>query len=64
MKRDIKKKRKKATVYCDNCPLRGIDGGPGPVMVCEHPNAPDMGYIIQWDDKREHRVPSKKCPNT
>lgn len=34
---------------CDDCPMRGTDGGgPGPVMTCSHPDAPDMGYIIKW----------------
>ena len=28
------------------CPYFGIDGGPGPVMVCNHPNAEDNGLII------------------
>lgn len=46
---------------CDKCPLRGIDGGPGPVMVCEHPDAEDTGYIIHWNDDYTHRV-SDKCP--
>jgi len=47
--------------YCEECPFRGIDGGPSPAMVCEHPNATDTGYIISWDDKAENRI-SKKCP--
>ena len=28
-----------------NCEYFGIDGGPGPVMVCNHPDAEDC-YII------------------
>lgn len=32
--------------FCRECPYFGMDGGPGPVMVCEHPKAPDQGYII------------------
>lgn len=31
---------------CSGCPCHDIDGGPGPVMVCNHPRAPDHGYII------------------
>lgn len=31
---------------CRNqCPYFGIDGGPGPVMVCDHPEAPSP-YIV------------------
>ncbi len=29
-----------------SCPHFGLDGGPGAAMVCNHPKAPDMGYII------------------
>ncbi len=29
-----------------DCPYLGEDGWPGPVMVCEHPKAPDSGYIV------------------
>jgi len=28
------------------CPYFELDGGPSPVMVCDHPKAPDSGYII------------------
>lgn len=55
------KKNKENVACCDECPLRGIDGGPGPVMVCDHPEAEDMGYIISWDENAENRI-SKKCP--
>jgi hypothetical protein len=46
---------------CDECEYRGIDGGPSPAMVCEHPNADGMGYIIEWNDKRTERF-SNDCP--
>jgi len=52
---------KENTACCDNCPLRGIDGGPSPVMTCEHPGATDMGYIISWNRDSTSRF-SKKCP--
>jgi len=29
---------------CFDCPFRGSVGGPGPVMVCEHP-------VFEWADK-------------
>ena len=48
-------------VYCDNCPYRGIDPlGPGAMMICEHPDAIDGGYI-HWDTLSRHRV-STICP--
>ena len=31
---------------CSVCPMRGIDGGPSPAVCCNHPDAPDRGYII------------------
>ncbi len=46
---------------CDACHFRGIDGGPGAVMVCDYPGAEDSGYIISWNDKRTKRI-STKCP--
>jgi hypothetical protein len=55
------KKVKENVVYCDDCQLRGIDGGPSPVMVCEHPEATDMGYIISCDSGSKHRI-STRCP--
>ncbi len=48
---------------CDDCPHRGIDGGPGPVMVCDHPGADSMGYIISWNPERTTRQ-SDRCPLT
>lgn len=47
------------TTKCGECRHRGSDGGPGPVMVCEHPAAPDSGYIIAWEGGE--RV-SYRCP--
>lgn len=33
--------------YCyHNCPYFGLDGGPSPVMVCNHPKTEDDRYII------------------
>ncbi len=54
---------KKKKVICDNCNHRGIDGGPSPAMVCEHPDVPDStwGYIIKWDERYKHRI-SYQCP--
>ncbi len=46
---------------CDDCPYRGIDGGPGAVMVCEHSRASQMGYIISWNPERTTRS-SDQCP--
>ena len=40
--------------YCwRQCPYYGIDGGPGPVMTCEHPEAPQSGYIISHPECTE-----------
>jgi hypothetical protein len=50
-------------VDCENCSHRGIDGGPSPVMVCNHPDNKtcEQAYIISWrDDKRT--APRDKCP--
>ena len=44
---------------CEECPYRGIDGGPGPVMTCNHPAAEDYGYIISWVDGERQ---SDRCP--
>lgn len=57
------KKDKENIACCDDCKLRGIDGGPGSAMVCDHPEADDMGYIISWDNDIEHRI-STRCPKT
>lgn len=46
---------------CDGCNFKGIDGGPGSVMVCNHPKADDMGYIIHWDEDKKHTI-SDRCP--
>ena len=46
---------------CEDCHFRGIDGGPGPVMVCEHPDATGLGYIISWNNERTRRF-SDECP--
>jgi hypothetical protein len=37
---------------CMNCPHKGIDGWPGSVMVCNHPDCPKdtRGYIINHPD--------------
>ena len=43
---------------CNRCPMRGIDGGPGPACICTHPEAPDYGYIVNRD---QEGFP-KKCP--
>lgn len=61
MRGTMAKENKENIAHCDDCPLRGIDGGPSPVMVCEHREAADMGHIISWDDDVEHRI-SKQCP--
>jgi hypothetical protein len=42
------------------CPYFINDGGPGPVMVCNHPKAEDSGYIIDHPDC-DNGFP-KKCP--
>lgn len=34
----------------DECPYFGIDGGPGPVMICKRPDAIRQGYIISHPD--------------
>jgi hypothetical protein len=53
---------------CENCSYRGIDGGPGPVMVCNHPQqTADYGAAISWKtdpkDGQRKRTPDKdKCP--
>ena len=43
-----------------DCPHFGIDGGPGPVMVCDHPDAPERGYIISHPECEQGFPP--KCP--
>lgn len=55
------KKSEESIACCDDCELRGIDGGPGPVMVCNHPEATDRGYIINWDKASKCRI-STRCP--
>lgn len=42
------------------CPHFELDGGPGPVMYCGHPDAPDSGYIISHPEC-DTGFP-KKCP--
>jgi len=49
------------TTACGKCKYRDIDGGPSPAMTCEHPDAPDHGYIVKWDDDHRHRG-SYRCP--
>jgi hypothetical protein len=49
------------TYDCEGCPYRGIDGGPSPAMVCNHPDAEDIGYIISWNVDCTKRG-SDKCP--
>lgn len=51
-------------VDCGSCFFRGIDGGPGPVMVCNHPRqTKDMGYVVSWNDARTKRLAKKEdCP--
>lgn len=48
---------------CRSCNYVGIDGAPGSIYICEHPNAEDNGYII---DKQGSLLPEsyypKKCP--
>jgi len=44
------------------CPHFGLEGGPGPVMVCGHPDAPLTGYIISHPDC--DRGFPKECPLT
>jgi hypothetical protein len=42
------------------CPYFELDGGPGPVMICGHPKAPDQGHIIshpECDDGFPSRCP-------
>ena len=33
------------------CPYYGTEGGPGPIMVCEHPMSIDNPFIISYDEK-------------
>lgn len=43
----VEKIVKKTITRCfHECPYFDLDGGPGPMMVCTHPDAPDRGYII------------------
>ena len=46
---------------CDNCYFRGIDGAPGSVMVCNHNDVKEGGYIISWDKTFTSRI-SNNCP--
>jgi len=49
------------TEYCyHNCEYFELDGGPNPVMICTHPEAPDNGFIISHPEYDEG-LP-KKCP--
>lgn len=48
------------TSACGASQYRDIDGGPFPVMVCNAPGAPDMGYgIIEWEG---NELVSYCCP--
>jgi hypothetical protein len=52
---------KKSIKKCyHECPHFELDGGPGPVMTCSHPDAPNSGYIISHPDC-DNGFP-KKCP--
>ena len=43
------------------CPFFGLDGGPGPVMYCQHPSFTDYeGFIINQSNCHG-RVPDE-CP--
>jgi len=42
------------------CPYFELEGGPGPVMVCEHPEAENTGYIISHPEC-DNGFP-KECP--
>ena len=46
---------------CDDCYFRVTEGGSGPMMVCNHHNALDGGYIISWKKDYSERC-SNKCP--
>lgn len=59
MKKLDKDKRFKRTTFCGNCPYRGIDGGPSPIMVCNAPGAPNGGYIIEME---AGEAVSYQCP--
>ena len=48
-------------VCCDSCRMLDIDGGPSPVMCCNHHRAKRSGYIISWSEDRKRRV-SGNCP--
>jgi hypothetical protein len=41
---------KKITSCAHVCPYFTLDGGPGPVMTCTHPEAPNSGYIISYPE--------------
>lgn len=54
----------------NDCPYftigRWPDGWPGSVMICDHPNAPDDGYIIsrpQCDEGFPEKCPLLKVTN-
>ena len=53
-------------VDCGNCPHRGIDGYPGPVMVCNHPRQKHGHFgmgVISWNDESTKRQAKKEqCP--
>jgi len=49
----------KITRCCD-CLYFGIDGGPSSTMVCNHPSAPEGGYIISHPECDNGFPP--KCP--
>jgi hypothetical protein len=52
--------KKDITRCYHECPFFSTEGGPSPVMVCEHPDAPDEGVIISHPKCREG-FPDK-CP--
>jgi hypothetical protein len=49
-----------------DCSYRGIDGGPGPFMCCDHPKQTHGHYglgVISWNDARTRRIAKREeCP--
>ncbi len=58
----MKVKFEKNIERCRDCPHFGIDGGPSPIMVCNHSKAPNQGYIISrpFDDSFPPLCPLKE----